>query len=125
MSKPCDPSGAAVKPYFAWKYPYLGLIRESALKIFFRALFVSALLMMSRTICFASNPIITYPYTADPSPHQWSDGKYYMYCSHDKDQPNNWDMEDYHVFSSSDLVTWTDHGVAFNKADSPFGNGAA
>jgi arabinoxylan arabinofuranohydrolase len=74
---------------------------------------------------YAANPIITSTYTADPSPHQWSDGKYYMYCSHDKDEDVDWNMEDYHVFSSTDLVNWVDNGIAFRKTDSPFGNGAA
>lgn len=93
-------------------------------KLFFIAVFVSTFSMISFTVSFAANPIISYPYTADPSPHQWSDGKYYMYCSHDKDTDVDWDMEDYHVFSSLDLVTWTDNGIAFRKTDSPFGKGA-
>ena len=73
----------------------------------------------------AANPIITSTYTADPSPHQWSDGKYYMYCSHDQDADVDWNMVDYHVFSSTDLVNWVDNGIAFKNTDSPFGNGAA
>ncbi len=77
-------------------------------------------------ICpYAANPIITSTYTADPSPHQWADGKYYMYCSHDQDADVDWNMVDYHVFSSSDLLTWVDNGIAFKNTDSPFGNGAA
>jgi arabinoxylan arabinofuranohydrolase len=87
-------------------------------------LFTCAYVMLFSFSSFAANPPITSIYTADPSPHQWSDGKYYMYCSHDKDNPGAWDMEDYHVFSSTDLVIWTDHGIAFYKNDSPFGSGA-
>ena len=30
-----------------------------------------------------SNPIITGMYTADPSAHVWSDGRLYIYASHD------------------------------------------
>jgi hypothetical protein len=69
---------------------------------------------------YAANPIITTTYTADPSPHQWSDGKYYMYCSHDQDADVAWDMVDYHVFSSTNLVNWTDNGIAFRNTDSPW-----
>jgi arabinoxylan arabinofuranohydrolase len=90
-----------------------------------KTLFICAFIMLFFSCGYAANPIIPYPYTADPSPHQWSDGKYYLYCSHDKDTDVDWDMEDYHVFSSTDLVNWTDHGIAFRKTDSPFGNGAA
>ncbi len=42
------------------------------------------IVMLSSPCLYASNSIITSTYTADPSPHQWSDGKYYMYCSHDQ-----------------------------------------
>jgi arabinoxylan arabinofuranohydrolase len=73
---------------------------------------------------YAANPVITSTYTADPSPHQWSNGKYYMYCSHDQDADVDWNMVDYHVFSSTDLVTWIDNGIAFKNTDSPFGTGA-
>ena len=73
---------------------------------------------------YAANPIITSTYTADPSPHKWSDGKYYMYCSHDQDADVDWNMVDYHVFSSTDLVTWVDNGIAFKNTDSPFSTGA-
>lgn len=68
----------------------------------------------------AQNPIVQHPFTADPAPHQWSDGKYYLYCSHDKDNPGVWDMEDYHVYSSTDLVNWTDHGIALKNTDTPW-----
>jgi len=68
--------------------------------------------------------VIKHPLTADPSIHQWSDGKFYIYGSHDKDNPGKWNMEDYHVFSSENLVDWTDHGVVLHNSqtswDGPF-----
>jgi len=70
---------------------------------------------------FAKNPVICYPFTADPSLHQWSDGRFYIYGSHDKDQPKVWDMEDYHVFFSDNLVDWTDHGVVLQNSQTPWG----
>jgi hypothetical protein len=86
---------------------------------------VCAFAMLHSVCIHAANPIITSTYTADPSPHQWSDGTYYMYCSHDQDADVDWNMVDYHVFSSTDLVNWIDNGIAFKNTDSPFGNGAA
>ena len=89
-----------------------------------KTLFIFAFIILFSTYIYAANPIITSTWTADPSPHQWSDGKYYMYCSHDRDEDVDWNMVDYHVFSSTDLVNWTDHGIAFRNTDSPCGTGA-
>ncbi|MFI3306357.1 MAG: family 43 glycosylhydrolase [Rikenellaceae bacterium] len=69
----------------------------------------------------AQNPVIKHPFTADPSIHRWSDGKFYIYGSHDKDHPRIWDMSDYHVFSSDDMLTWTDHGVVLDNKQTPWG----
>lgn len=69
----------------------------------------------------AQNPVIKHPFTADPSIHQWSDGKFYIYGSHDKDIAGKWDMEDYHVFSSENMVNWKDHGVVLKKSDTGWG----
>lgn len=62
------------------------------------------------------NPFIRDIYTADPSAHVFED-KIYVYPSHDKDDATGFDMEDYHVFSSSDLSTWEDHGVVLDVND--------
>lgn len=57
------------------------------------------------------NPVITSIYTADPSAHVWSDGKIYIYASHDMDPARGCDLMDrYHVFSSQDMVNWVDEG---------------
>ena len=90
----------------------------AASRLLFDAVFGGAL--VASPACLAANPIITTTYTADPAPHQWSDGKYYMYCSHDQDADVAWNMVDYHVFSSTDLVNWTDNGIAFRNTDSPW-----
>jgi len=65
------------------------------------------------------NPFIRHIYTADPSAHVF-EGKMYVYPSHDKDNPNWFDMRDYHVFSSSDLFEWVDHGVVLDVDDVPW-----
>ena len=59
-------------------------------------------------------------YMADPAVHVF-DGKLYIYPSHDResgveenDNGDHFDMCDYHVFSTEDVMngTVTDHGVA-------------
>ena len=68
---------------------------------------------------FALNPIIpsTGTFLCDPEGHQWADGKMYLYGSHDvrNDPVEPWGCSNnYHVFSSADLVSWTDHGQVFS-----------
>ncbi|MFA9391146.1 MAG: family 43 glycosylhydrolase [Prolixibacteraceae bacterium] len=65
------------------------------------------------------NPFIWSMYTADPSAHEF-EGKIYVYPSHDQDNAQGFDMRDYHVFSSEDLLNWEDHGVALDVDDVPW-----
>lgn len=70
----------------------------------------------------APNPFITHMYTADPSAHVWDDGRLYVYASHDIDPPRGCDLMDrYHVFSTDDMVNWTDHGEILNSSQVPWG----
>ena len=64
----------------------------------------------------AGNPLIPTVYSADPSAHVWpGDDRVWIYASHDQPGTNTHDtMISYHVFSSSDLVNWTDYGVALH-----------
>ncbi len=67
------------------------------------------------------NPFITHMYTADPSAHVWEDGRLYVYASHDVVPAFGCDMMDqYHVFSTDDMVNWTDHGQILEAADVPW-----
>jgi len=68
----------------------------------------------------AQNPVIRDQFTADPSARVFN-GKVYVYPSHDilagegRGRPGWFCMEDYHVFSSSNLTDWTDHGVIVSQ----------
>lgn len=72
-------------------------------------------------------PFIKGIFTADPSAHVFN-GKIYIYPSHDKgddaesnDNGDQYDMEDYHVFSCEDPASGvTDHGVALHVKDVPW-----
>lgn len=55
--------------------------------------------------------------TADPSAHVWEDGKIYVYTSHDIECQTDFFMKDWHVFSSEDLINWTDHGAILSVGD--------
>lgn len=59
------------------------------------------------------NPFITHMYTADPSARVFND-TLFVYPSHDEDDAVNFSMKDWHVFSTTDMQQWTDHGVVFS-----------
>ncbi|MBR3286482.1 MAG: family 43 glycosylhydrolase [Bacteroidales bacterium] len=91
---------------------------------------LSFILLLISGICAAQNPIIHDQFTADPTARVFN-GKVYLFASHDirsEKNPRGLDwfcMEDYHVFSSDNLVDWTDHGVILKQEDVPWGNPAA
>lgn len=60
---------------------------------------------------YADNPIIQHVYTADPAPMVYGD-TVYLCTSHDEDVTvdNFFTMNDWFIFSSKDMVNWTDHG---------------
>jgi len=60
----------------------------------------------------ADNPIVQTSYTADPAP-MVHEGRLYLYTSHDEDVTvgNFYTMNDWHLYSTIDMVNWTDHGT--------------
>lgn len=58
----------------------------------------------------AQNPIVQTRYTADPAPMVAGD-RLYLYTSHDEAGADFFWMYDWHVYSTSDMVNWTDHGT--------------
>lgn len=67
-------------------------------------------------ICHSQNPFITHMYTADPSARVFND-TLFVYPSHDEDTATWFTMKDWHVFSTTDMENWTDHGVIFSLDD--------
>jgi len=86
-----------------------------------KRIFCFSVALFFAVLAIGQNPVIPYPFTADPSLHKWSDGKFYIYGSHDKDVAGVWDMDDYHVYSSVNLVNWTDHGVVLRNSQTTWG----
>jgi subtilase family serine protease len=90
-------------------------------KLFIIAVF-SCIFMAFSNVCFAQNPIITNIYTADPSARVGLDGRLYLYPSHDIEPNRGCDlMDQYHVYSTSDMVNWTDHGEILRASQVPWG----
>ena len=55
------------------------------------------------------NPIIQTCYTTDPAP-MVHDGTLYVYTGHDEDKADFFWMQEWRVYSTKDMVNWTDHG---------------
>ena len=90
-----------------------------------RIIILSIALLMGAALS-AQNPVIKGLYSADPTARVF-EGKVWLFPSHDIISPvepeRRWFcMEDYHVFSSEDLVNWTDHGVILDQKNVPWGN---
>ena len=73
----------------------------------------------------AQNPLVMDQFTADPTARVFN-GRVYVYPSHDipctegKGRPGWFCMEDYHVFSSDDLIDWKDHGIILQQNNVPW-----
>lgn len=57
----------------------------------------------------AQNPIIQTAQTTDPAPFVWND-TLYVYTGHDEYGADFFWMQDWRVYSTTDMVNWTDHG---------------
>src|SRR3954463_5743652 len=78
---------------------------------------------------FALNPVIQTMYTADPAPVV-HDGTLYLFSGHDEDagEAGNFNLKDWVLSSTTDMVNWTQHGVVatlhdFEWAGSGWGGG--
>ena len=72
------------------------------------------------------NPIIRHKYTTDPTAIV-HDGVVYLYTGHDEAPPGTHDyvMNEWLCFSSTDLVTWTEHPVPLTAKDFQWSSGRA
>ena len=67
-------------------------------------------LAAATSIGIAQNPIIQTCYTADPAPMVYND-RVYLYTSHDEDDSTWFTMNEWKLYSTGDMVNWTDHGA--------------
>jgi arabinoxylan arabinofuranohydrolase len=87
----------------------------------FLSLSISVLFL---TAVFADNPIIQTNYTADPAPLVIGD-TVYLYTSHDEDYAQGFVMNNWMLYTSTDLVNWTDHGIIASLKNFSWENGSA
>ena len=66
--------------------------------------------------CYADNPIIQTNYTADPAPMVYND-TVFLYTGHDEDDATGFKMQNWMLYTSTDMVNWTDHGVIASLKD--------
>jgi arabinoxylan arabinofuranohydrolase len=86
-------------------------LKKSNRKIQIRSLTIAMVVtLFFGTICFAQNPIIQTKYTADPAP-MFYDDTVYLYTSHDEDNAFGFEMFNWLLYTSTDMVNWTDHGI--------------
>jgi beta-xylosidase len=69
---------------------------------------LSSMLIVSSV--YAQNPIIQTKYTADAAPMVYND-TVYLYTGHDEDNAFGFEMRDWLLYTSTDMVNWTDHGA--------------
>ncbi|MCR5535500.1 MAG: glycoside hydrolase family 43 protein [Bacteroidaceae bacterium] len=74
-----------------------------------RKTFLFLLAIVALTVT-AQNPIVQTWFTTDPAPLSYGD-KVYVYVGHDEDKADFFWMYNWRIYSSSDMVNWTDHGT--------------
>ncbi|MDR0954905.1 MAG: glycoside hydrolase family 43 protein [Rikenellaceae bacterium] len=72
----------------------------------------------------AQNPIIQTQYTADPAPMVYND-RLYVYTTHDEDGSTWFTMDEWRLYSTNDMVNWTDHGAIMKYTDFEWGRSDA
>jgi beta-xylosidase len=70
----------------------------------------------------AQNPIIKHIFTGDPAPLVYKN-TVYLYAGQDtaSESTNGYRMPDWHVFSSTNMVNWKDHGAPLKPTDFSWG----
>ncbi|WP_420878041.1 glycoside hydrolase family 43 protein [Sorangium cellulosum] len=77
------------------------------------------------SVSLADNPIVQTIYTPDPAPMVHGD-TVYLYTGHDEDSATDWfGMNEWRVYSSTDMVNWTDHGSPLKYSDFGWAKGDA
>ena len=72
--------------------------------------FLSAVLMaLAALTANAQNPFVQTWFTSDPAP-MVHNGRMYVYTGHDEDGADFFWMQEWRVYSTEDMVNWTDHG---------------
>ena len=74
-----------------------------------RVLFALSFIIAHCSFSVAQNPFVQTWFTSDPAP-MVHDGRLYVYTGHDEDGADFFWMQEWRVYSTEDMVNWTDHG---------------
>lgn len=77
---------------------------------------IFAMSLLAAQMCMAQNPVVQTKYTADPAPMVHND-TVFLYTTHDEDDADGFKMYDWLLYSSTDMVNWTDHGAVASLKD--------
>lgn len=75
-----------------------------------KKLFTVLIFIVFCNVSQGQKPIIQTKYTADPAPMAYND-TVFLYTGHDEDDASGFKMKDWLLYSSTDMVNWTEHGV--------------
>ncbi len=75
-------------------------------------------LAMTASSALAQDPVIQTKFTADPAPMVWND-TCYLYVTHDEDYARgyNFEMQDWLLYTSTDMVNWKEYGAVAQVKD--------
>lgn len=79
-------------------------------------LFLNGLLGLNLYSQEINMPIIQTKYTADPAPYVHND-TVYLYTTHDEDNSEGFNMKDWLLYTSTDMINWQDHGAVASLKD--------
>ncbi|MDT3401987.1 family 43 glycosylhydrolase [Mucilaginibacter terrae] len=91
------------------------------MKNLYKVLFLIIGLCSTADSLFAQNPIIQTIYTADPAPLVYKD-TLFLYTGHDEDKATWFVMKDWHIYSTTDMVNWTDRGAGLSLKNFSWAN---
>ena len=74
-----------------------------------KKIFTTAALALTAMMATAQNPFVQTWFTSDPAPMVAGD-RMYVYTGHDEDNADFFWMQEWRVYSTNDMVNWTDHG---------------
>ena len=78
-----------------------------------KKMIVSTAFMVAAMTATAQNPIVQTWFTSDPAPVVSGD-RLYVYTGHDEDNADFFWMYEWRLYSTTDMVNWTDHGSPLN-----------
>jgi len=85
-------------------------------KLIHRGWLTACLAFAAGSLSAQNMPIIQTKFTADPAPMVYND-TVFLYTTHDEDTANGFEMYDWLLYTSTDMVNWTDHGVVASTKD--------